>query len=229
MDWRHLLVAPLACSSLAAASFLPAVAAAEPNWYLGASVGQSRIDATTGEIDKAFLVDDGFVATNTKLDKTDSGWKGSLGYRFNRFLALEAGYADLGEATFSTTIVDVPPGSTGLPSTPFPIKATATADGAVLSAVLHLPLGDYVSVFAKAGAFRWQAEFTERISGTGITRVHRSEEQTDPAYGVGADVKLTEAVRARVEFERFKDVGKGIGGREGRDIDFALAGLVFAF
>lgn len=214
--------------TLLAPAFLPtAVMAAESYWYLGANVGQSRIDATSAEIEEGFLVDDGFVATGTRLDKSDTGWKGYLGYRFNRFIALEAGYADLGEATFDTTIVGAPAPLDAL--TPFPIEATATADGPLLSALLHLPLTDAFSFFAKAGAFRWEAEFTERIPGTGITRVSRSEKETDPAYGVGAELRITEALHVRAELERFKDVGKGIGGREGRDIDFASVGIVFAF
>lgn len=222
---KRLLVAPLVCSLLAATAFPVAVFAAEPYWYLGASVGQSRIDATTAEIDQAFLIDDGFVASGTTLDKTDTGWKGYLGYRFNRFFALEGGYADLGEATFNTTII-------GAPSpyvTPFPINATATADGVTFAGVLYLPLTERFSFLAKAGMFRWQAEFTERIPGTGITRVSRSERETDPAYGAGAELGLTDALRLRVEFERFKDVGKGIGGREGRDIDYYSAGVVLRF
>lgn len=227
MDRKRFLLAALPRTLLAAAFFPASVMAADSYWYLGANAGQSRIDATSAEIEQGFLVDDGFVATGTSLDKSDTGWKGYLGYRFNRFLALEAGYADLGEATFDTTIVGAPAPLDAL--TPFPIKATATADGALLSGVLHLPLTDAFSVFAKAGAFRWEAEFTERIPGTGITRVSRSEKETDPAYGVGAELRFTEALRVRAELERFKDVGKGIGGREGRDIDFASVGIVFAF
>jgi OOP family OmpA-OmpF porin len=221
------LVVPLACSLFAATAFPVAVSAVEPHWYLGASAGQSRIDATSAEIDQAFLIDDGFVATGTTLDETDTGWKAYLGYRFNRFFALEGGYADLGEATFNTTIVSAPPPFGAF--TPFPISATATADGVMLSGVLHLPLTERFSLLAKAGVFRWQAEFTERIPGTGITRVSRTEKETDAAYGVGAEFGLTDALRLRVEAERFKDVGKGIGGREGRDIDYFSAGIVFGF
>lgn len=226
MHPTRFLVTPLVCSFLAAASFPVAVSAAEPYWYLGASVGQSRIDATTGEIDDAFLIDDAFVASGTTLDKTDTGWKAYLGYRFNPFFALEAGYADLGQATFDTTIVDAPPPFDAF--VPFPIRATATADGILLSGVLHLPLTERFSLLAKAGAFRWQAEFKERVPGFG-TRVSRTERETDAAYGAGVEFGFTEALRARLEFERFKDVGKGIGGREGRDIDYFSAGIVFAF
>src|SRR6185369_15735790 len=112
--------------------------AVESYWYLGTGVGQSRITATPTEIEEGFLIDDAFVASNTTLDKTDTGWKAYLGYRFNRFFALEGGYVDLGEASFNTTIVSAPPPYDTL--TPFPLHATATADGAMLSAVLHLPL-----------------------------------------------------------------------------------------
>lgn len=221
------LVAPLVCSLFVATAFPVAASAVERNWYLGASVGQSRIDATSAEIDQAFLIDDGFVATGTTLDETDTGWKAYLGYRFNRFFALEGGYADLGEATFDTTIVTAPPPYDTL--TPFPIRATATANGVMFSGVLRLPLTERFSLLAKAGVFRWQAEFTERISGTGITRVNRTEREMDPAYGVGAELGLTDTLRLRVEAERFKDVGKGIGGREGRDIDYYSAGIVLGF
>jgi hypothetical protein len=62
-----------------------------------------------------------------------------------------------------------------------------------------------------------------------ITRVSRSEKEWDAAYGVGAELALTDALRARLEFERFNDVGKGIGGREGADIDYYSAGIVFVF
>lgn len=140
MKTESILRASLISFFLAAASLPAAAGAAEAYWYLGASVGQSSIDATSSEIEQGFLVDDGFVATGTSLDDTDTGWKGYLGYRFNRFFALEGGYADLGEAFFNTTIVAAPPPVDLL--TPFPIRGTATADGVLLSAVLHLPLGD---------------------------------------------------------------------------------------
>jgi len=210
-----------------AGTLAPASAWAQSSWYAGASVGQSAIDATSGEIEQGFLIDDAFVASGTTLDKTDTGWKAYFGYRFSRFVAAEGGYADLGEASFTTTIVSAPAPFGSL--TPFPIHATATARGVFLSGLVHLPLTEAFSLFAKAGAFRWEAKFTERIPGTGITRVSRSERKTDPFYGVGLQLQLSSLVGGRLEWERFKDVGEGIGGREGRDIDFVSAGIVFQF
>ena len=224
---RYAFLAVPLTFALLGGSFAPLTVSAQSSWYLGASVGYGVIDATTGEVEQGFLSDDGFVATGTTLDKTDVGWKAYLGYRFNPYLAAEGGYVDLGEASFNTTIVSAPPGTN--PAPPFPIHATATAKGVVLSGLAHLPLTDSFSLFAKAGLFRWQAKFTERIPGTDITRVSRSEEKTDPLYGAGLQLHFTPAIAARLEWERFKDVGSGIGGREGRDVDFFSAGILVQF
>ncbi len=202
-------------------------ASAQSSWYLGASAGQSRVDASSGEIESGFLIDDSFTASGTTLDKSDTGWKAYAGWRFNRFFGAEAGYADLGKASFNTTIVSAPVGT--VPAPPFAIHATAEARGVFLSALAHWPFADRFSVFAKAGVFRSEAKFTEVIPATGVTRVSRTERRTEANYGAGLQWQLLPAVALRLEWERFKDVGQGIGGREGRDVDFASAGLMVSF
>ncbi|HUX89841.1 MAG TPA: outer membrane beta-barrel protein [Gallionellaceae bacterium] len=211
---------------LVAGSLLPLTVSAQ-SWYLGASAGQSSINASPADIETGFLLDDGFTASGTTLEKQDRAGKAYAGYRFNRFLAAEAGYVDLGEARFNTTIVAAPPGTT--PSPPFPIHATATARGAFLNAIVHWPVTQGFSLFAKAGAFRSDAKFTEVIQGTDITRVSRTELQTDVNYGAGLQWVLTGMVGARLEWERFRNIGRGIGGREGIDIDLVSAGLMLQF
>jgi OOP family OmpA-OmpF porin len=220
---RH--VAPMCL--LVAGLGLPLTVAAQSSWYVGASAGQSAIDASSGEVDSGFLVDDAFEASGTTLDKKDTGWKLYAGHRFNRFLAAEAGYVDLGKASFNTTIVGAPAGTT--PAPPFPIRATATARGVFLAALAQWPVTQAFSVFAKVGAFRSEAEFTEVITTTGVTRVSRTERRTDANYGVGLQWAFSERLSARLELERFENVGRGIGGREGRNVDFASAGLVLQF
>lgn len=202
------------------------VSSAHGDWYVGANVGQSSIDASADEIEDAFLIDDDFIASGTSLDKTDTGWKAYLGYRFVSWLSVEAAYADLGKATFDTTITAAPfPFDT---LTPFDLEGTATADGPQLSAVLQTPLAGPLSAFARAGAFRWEAEFTEFIPGIDTTRVARTEAKTDLLYGVGLQVDFA-VVGARLEWERLENVGEGIGARGGRDIDFLSVGIVFDF
>ena len=212
---------------LVAGGLLSPTASAQSSWYFGASGGQSAIKASSGDVETGFLLDDGFTASGTTLDKKDTGWKGYAGYRFNRFFAAEAGYADLGKASFSTTIVAAPSGTT--PSPPFSIQATAKARGAFLSVIAQWPFSQEFSLFAKGGAFRSDAEFTEVIPGTGITRVSRSERRTDANYGVGLLWMSSGALGARLEWERFRNIGRGIGGREGRDVDFVSVGIMVQF
>ena len=88
---------------------------------------------------------------------------------------------------------------------------------------------DLLQFFGKAGLLRWEAEFTERITGTDTTRVSRTERKTDANYGFGLLWQFTRSLGARVEWERFSDVGQGIGGREGRDVDFISAGVIVQF
>lgn len=222
MDWNPLTMTGFSCALLITAPF----PVAHADWYLGANVGQSSIDASAGEIDQAFLIDDNFVASGTALDKTDTGWKGYAGFRFIPWLSVEAAYADLGKATFNTTIIEAPPPFNAF--TPFDIVGTATADGPQLSALVHVPLPGPLTAFARAGAFRWEAEFTEFIPDSGTTRVARTEARTDPMYGVGVQLQFA-TLGARLEWERLESVGEGIGGREGRDIDYFSAGIVFEF
>lgn len=208
-------------------SLILASQVASADWYIGASVGQSKIDAESGEIEAAFLIDDAFVATGTSLDETDTGWKAYVAYRILPVFAVEATYADLGEASFLTTIESAPPPNDAL--TPFEILGTATADGFQLSAVLELSLVGPISLIGKVGAFRWEAEFTEEIVETGAIRVARTEAEVDALYGVGLQVSMSDSIAARVEWERLENVGEGIGGRSGRDLDFISAGLILRF
>src|SRR5438552_9676276 len=201
----RLLASPLSLL-VAGGLWLPIGAAAQSAWYLGASGGQSAIKASAGEVDQGFLIDDAFTASGTTLDKKDTAWKLYAGYRFNRFFAAEAGYADLGKASFSTTIVGAPSGTT--PAPPFPITGTAKARGAFLSALAHWPVTQDISLFVKAGAFRSDAKFTEVIPGTGITRVSQTERRTDGNYGVGLQWAFSGRVGARLEVERFKNIGR---------------------
>ena len=195
--------------------------------YVGASGGHAWVDVNAGDIENAFAVDDAFVASGTSIDDTDTAWKAYAGYRFNRYLAVEIGYVDLGQATFVTTVTSAPPPYNAF--TPFEIHGTAEATGYNLVAVVGVPLGPGAMLFAKAGAFRWEADFTERVPGLSAARVARTERDTKPTYGVGIELRLWEALRLRAELERFEEVGSGIGGREGIDVDVASAGLVFQF
>jgi hypothetical protein len=126
------------------------------------------------------------------------------------------------KASFNTTIAASASG-TAIAAVPDPCHGHWR--GGFLSAI-SLSSHQNFSLFTKAGAFRSDAEFTEVIEGTGITRVSRTELRTDANYGAGLQWMFSGAMGVRLEWERFINIGRGIGGREGLDIDFVSAGLM---
>jgi OOP family OmpA-OmpF porin len=78
---------------LAAAAILATVIAtpalAEDFYVLG-SLGRSSVDIDQSAID-ADLTDVGVTNLSSSLDKHDTGYKLQLGYRFNRYFAVEGG------------------------------------------------------------------------------------------------------------------------------------------
>src|SRR5689334_14737657 len=102
--------ASLILIAIAVFASAPAAAADYPDShaYLGANLGMSRAhidnDRIAGGLQQA-----GFTTTGIDDDEKDFGFKLYGGYSFNPYLALEAGYFDLGE--FGFTANTSPPGS----------------------------------------------------------------------------------------------------------------------
>ncbi len=103
--------------------------AADNGIYLGASVGQSGVQAD----------DIGFDGGDFDGDAT--GFKVIAGWRFVDWLSVEANYVDLGSGD------DTVDGE----------KLKVDASGISLSAVGFLPIGP-VDVFARVGAINWEAD-----------------------------------------------------------------------
>src|ERR1700722_2496611 len=74
----------------------PSVFADEAGWYTGFNAGLSRAKINDTRIADG-LLDDGFTTTSTSNDDRHFGFKAYGGYEFNRYLALESGYFDLGK------------------------------------------------------------------------------------------------------------------------------------
>lgn len=124
-----------------------AAAAQEAGFYLGASVGTSKISSGG--------CDEGPLPAGISCDDTANTYKVFGGYQFNPNLALEAGYTDkLGRlelAGFGQTV-----------------EASARAFELVL--VPALPLNEHFSIYAKLGVYAATSEVrTTEESNTGGT------------------------------------------------------------
>lgn len=183
------------------------------SWYVGGQFGSARSDVSTGAIDRS-LAGQGYAVTSDVSNESRDAWRLYAGYELTHWLAVETGYTDLGEVKvgFSGPVADVGR---------FLIDANAlqppSAKGFDLTAVARLPLGSRVSVYARAGAFFWDARYdTHNIDGQSV---HRDDSGADALAGIGAQVKLFDQWSLGAEFTRF--------GVAGDHIDFGGVGMTF--
>ena len=138
---------------------IPVASAGEDKgWYAGAGAGSSDDDI---------------------LDESDTGLKLFGGYRFNKIVAVEVAYVDLGEFGGGLFV-------------------ELEQSGVAVEGEFTWPIADKFGLFAKAGFFSWEVD----IGGL-------SEDDTDSTFGVGGKVALGAHWAIRAEWERFNDIAGG--------------------
>jgi hypothetical protein len=154
----------------------PALAQKKNGFSLGGSLGSARIEL------------DGVAPdfSDFSFEGDDLGYKIYGGFRFLRFLGVEAGYVDLGNPSYSTRLGD----------------ATLDTDFALSGwnacAVAYIPIF-LVDVFFKVGYFWWDGEIRARLEND-FDRI--TDSGSDLVYGIGVAVWLG-PVAIRGEFEYF--------------------------
>ena len=154
-------------------SVLSADALPKP-WYVGGGVGQSKGDDVCDGI--------------SSCDDTDTGWKLFGGLQFTQYVAIEAGYVDLGK--FSGNVSG--------------ISASAEATGYTAHVVGTLPLNSRFSLIGRLGTIYNDVEVKASAGGSSDSA---RDQQFAFAVGVGAEVNFTDQFSLRAEYELFKDLG----------------------
>lgn len=134
------------------------------------------------------------------FDDEDTAWKVFGGYQFNQALGAELGYVDLGN--FAGTVSGV--------------AANSDAKAVELVGVGTLPIAPRFSAYGKAGAFYWDADTT-------APGLNPSGDGTDFTFGAGLKYDFTNNMGARLEWQRYQDVG------DITDVDLISVGLVAKF
>jgi len=193
MSFRKTTIAVLMAASglvVSSASFAQAKppAPADTGFYLGASVGQSTSDCPGGL---------------GSCDDSDTAYRVFGGYQFNRNLAIEGGYAPLGEISGN--------------------NLTLEANAWDLVGVGIWPLNPQFSIYGKLGFYNAEAKLSGPISGKKTT--------TDLTYGLGGQFNLNKNLGFRLEWQRYSGVeSPTIAGVSGdSDIDVISLGALWKF
>jgi len=207
-----------------------AMAADDSGFYLGADVGQSSFDIKKSEIDSGITDVFDFlglevVDASSKLDDSDTTYSLFVGYRFLPYLAVEASYLDMGNASYkaSGTVFD------GETYTDANINVDWESKGPTLSVLGILPFADVWDVYARLGMFFADTKVSAKIStATDSGSDDFSKNTTEFLWGVGGGYTFMDRWTVRLEYTAIPDLGdKNETGEF--DADRITLGLLYRF
>lgn len=167
--------------------------AAEQGLFLEVGAGLSQIDTGLDNI------------AGVSVDDSDTFFSVGAGFNFNRMVALEAGYADLGEAEVSVPLAAY--------------TATISADGFYFGPRLTGALSNQIEGYARVGMLVWDAEFSDSDGFAG------SDDGTDVYFGLGAALKISDQLSLGADWTRYMLESDG----EDLDVDAFGGKLKFSF
>jgi OmpA-OmpF porin, OOP family len=164
--------------------------------YLIGGIGQGMADFNSSD----FPTDPDF---DRQLDDRATTWNIGVGYRFHRNIAVELGYASLGEYNARYTGTGAFAGET----TNDEYDVTAWK----LAAVGILPVMQQLSLIGKLGVALTRVEnrFSESIGGVTASE-SASKSKSTLLWGLGAQYDVTKNLGLRAEYESFGTVGSEI-------------------
>ncbi len=191
-------------------------AADDSGAYIGANVGTANLSSGGDRIDRAFAAQG--LGTSTSLDRNDTAYGLTLGYRINRWFAVEGDYANFGSHNLSAT-VNSPVADT--------INGKFKADGFALDAVGIVPLENGFSAYGKLG-WGWTHSKLD-ASSTGLATVsNTSHDGNGVTFGLGVSYDFNRNVSADLEWDRYNRIGTdSTTGRT--DADLYTVGLAYHF
>jgi opacity protein-like surface antigen len=208
---------------LVVAALLPGVAGAELSYYVGAGVGGMRLEEDVNLTAEAVDSSSGspVVISSATLDTfegNDVAYRFFGGIRLGPYLAVEAGYVNLGEPDDGLNLNippdPPPPAPIERPETDVTIRLYNELDGFDVHALGMLPLNDRWEAFAKIGLIKWYS--TVRIRNAYSDTIiedpdsnlfptvtppssKASDDGVDLAGGLGLTYKATERMSLRGE------------------------------
>lgn len=217
LDRSIAAAAALACALCPALAHARSSPPAGGEWYMGLTVGSSNVGDTPDVVPLS-----GATSSVPVSDERDPGVKVLGGYRFNRHVAIEGGYAWLGEFQFSNQASAPAAGAQ---------TAQMRVIGLFVDAVGLLPLGRGFTALAKVGVVGSEVRTLRTVTGQvtpapGLSTTAYADE-ANLKYGLGMQYDLGARAAVRAEWERFVGLGSGQTGEV--DLDVYSIGLMLRF
>ena len=190
---------------------------------------------------------------DSSQDDSLTPWGLQVGYRFNKWVAAEVGYVDLGEYLYSLTgsisgdygfLCDLPAcldadGNPQIVVRPldggFERSTQLTSAGITASVLAMFPLSSHFDLHIRGGVYYADTRVTNRLRYVDVADqtdvfnlLHRRVDasQTELLVGLGAAWNINESFALRVEYQKFLDVGDDEKAGE-TDVDVINVSLLF--
>lgn len=155
---------------IALAGLLTAMmAAASAQVHVGGAVGQARVNLSCEDFDLG-------------CDKSDTGHKVYVGYKFNPLIAIEAAYVDFGK------------GTRGYTDSGSEFTQSFESRGALVAAAFRHAAHPQLSLVGRVGLSFLKTKYKESARDYGVTS-SLSDESIKPYFGLGIEFALNKSLR----------------------------------
>jgi len=191
-----------------------------PDWYVGASLGESRLSIDTSALEQNMQAQ-GLPLASLSRNTNDTGYKLYAGTALNDYLALEGGYFRLGEVDFNARTAAAPDGTTYL------LFGHLRDQGANLDLVARMFMSNALALTARIGLTYndtdARLDYQRPINLDAYTR---SKHYLKHKFGAGMEYQLSPGWAMRAELERYRL--DDIWGDQG-DMKLLSLGMVYQY
>lgn len=180
-------------------------------WYVGGGLGTLSIKGLKKSGFEQDLVDTPGVVSSGEIKDTSTTQSLLVGYSFNRYISVEAGYLqangvstetrisgyDAGTVTINNTVVNL-----GTISPNIVMRRQARLSVTQLSLIGKLPVTEKFDVFAKAGIDKYKLDVKSTIDLTNGVYIGLDDSQKGSVLvgSLGADYRFTKHFAGRLEY-----------------------------
>jgi hypothetical protein len=224
----------IVCGACATTALPAASAETQAGFYLGLGAGEASFDIEKSDLDDVVLdvlFSQGLFVTSASSTLEDSDTALSLlaGYRFNPYIAVEAGYIDLGVAEYRSVGTFNPPGPV------VSMDMDVESKGFTLAGLGSLPLGNVVDLHGRLGFLfaKTDLSVTARIDSATGTETEKLD-SIGAFLGVGAGFNFGAHWSLSLDWTRYDNVGDeneddDVSTQAGFDVDALSFSAMFRF